>query len=284
MFILIDGDVLVYSCGFASQKNAYTVGKEQVFQYKKDAKVYAKTRGFSDEDIVKTIHAEPVSHALQNVKQTLLKIAEDCDSHDGTIYLSGKGNYREEIAVTHPYKGTRDPDHKPVHYQAIKDYLVKHWDAEVVDGMEADDAMGIAQIKAMKSFDPDPTYWDQPVFNNETCICTIDKDLDMIPGWHYNIRKGNKYFVNLEEADYFFHKQMLTGDNADNIKGIYGVGDKKSDKMLRGKTPDERVEVIKRAYKKEFGKDADLRYKENSGLLWILREPLSESIREPRDV
>ena len=270
MYTLIDGDVLVYSCGFASQKNQYRIGTE-VFQYKKDAQVYANKTRLSPEDITKTIIPQPVSHALQNVKQTLISIAEACGSHDGMIYLTGEGNFRHEVATSHVYKGTRDKDHKPIHYQAIIDYLVDHWDAEVVEGMEADDAMGIAQC--------DRIYGGYADFGGDTSveesiICTIDKDLDMIPGWHYNFMKGDKYFTTIEESDYFFHKQMLTGDRVDNIVGIYGIGDKKADKALKGKSYKERERVIKKAYAKEFGDCFMDRYKENEQLLWILREPL----------
>ena len=32
MYTLIDGDVIVYSCGFSSQKNEYTCDGVEVFQ------------------------------------------------------------------------------------------------------------------------------------------------------------------------------------------------------------------------------------------------------------
>ena len=36
MYSLIDGDVLVYSCGFAAQKNQYNINNNS-FEYKRDA-------------------------------------------------------------------------------------------------------------------------------------------------------------------------------------------------------------------------------------------------------
>ena len=266
MYTLIDGDVLVYSCGFASQTNEYKVNNE-TYQYKKDANAYCVAHGIDKSLITKKITPSLVSHALQNVKQSLLEIAEACDSHEGQIYLTGKGNYRHKAGVSHPYKGNRDPEHKPVHYQAIIDYLIEHWDAEVVDGMEADDAMGIAQ---WSDFNADEKR-EAP-----TIICTIDKDLDMIPGWHYNFRKQEKYHTTLEESDFFFHKQMLTGDRVDNIIGIKGIGDKTANKLLKGKTTNEMWGVIDSKYKSEFGDNWEARRDENNELLWILREPLDE--------
>ena len=273
MYTLIDGDVLVYSCGFASQKNTYTIDGQN-FRKKKDANAYADLKGISRDEIEKTIKADPIEFALGNVKKTVISIAQNLDSHDGDIFLSGPNNFREVMETTHPYKGTRDPLHKPIHYQAIKDYLVKYWEAIEVDGMEADDAMGIAQYTSFISgnYNVDEGYNDPK--GEYTVIVTIDKDLDMIPGWHYNWVKGKKYFTTLEESDYFFDKQLLTGDRVDNIIGIYGIGDKKSDKLLDGLDKEGRMKVIIRKYQEEFGIDADDRLEENKKLLWILREEL----------
>ena len=264
MYSLIDGDVLVYSCGFASQTNEYKINNE-TYQYKKDANSYAVKHGIDKSLITKKVIPSPVSHALQNVKQSLLEISEACGSHDGSIYLTGKGNYRHETGVSHVYKGNRDPDHKPVHYQAIIDYLIKQWDAKVIDGMEADDAMGIAQCSINKN--KNISKKDTPI------ICTIDKDLDMIPGWHYNFRKQHKYFTTVEQSDYFFYKQMLTGDRVDNIIGIHGIGDKTAHKLLVNKSTEEMEATIMRKYKSEFKGKSVERYAENKELLWILREP-----------
>jgi len=219
---LIDGDIIVYSAGFAAQ-----------------------TKGI----------VQPVQNALSNAKHMLGSIFEVCgEPEEGKIYLTGKDNYRIKAAITHPYKGNRKSD-KPEHYTAIREYLINVWGAIVIDGMEADDAMGINQTE-------------------ETCICTIDKDLDMIMGWHYNWRKGKKYWVTQEEADYSFHLQMLTGDAVDNIKGIRGVGPKKAEKVLVGLDFGERLIKIKEMYQSHFGDAWKTRYYENEKLLWILREPL----------
>jgi hypothetical protein len=264
MYTLIDGDVIVYSCGFSSQKNEYTCDGVEVFQYKKDATAYALANDISVSRITKTIDASPVSHALQNVKQSLFSIAEACDSNDGKIYLTGKGNYRHDVATSHVYKGNRDPEHKPVHYDAIIDYLIKHWDAEIVEGMEADDAMGIAQY----------SQGLEKLGDKRSIICTIDKDLDMIPGWHYNFRRGVKYFTTLKESNFFFYKQMLTGDRVDNIIGIKGIGEKTAHKLLVNKSPEQMESIILKKYRSEFKNEAWDRYNENKKLLWILREPI----------
>ena len=44
------------------------------------------------------------------------------------------------------------------------------------------------------------------------CIVSIDKDLDQIPGNHYNYRKDLFYEVSEAEAAYNFWVPVLTGD------------------------------------------------------------------------
>ena len=81
-----------------------------------------------------------------------------------------------------------------------------------------------------------------------TIIAHLDKDINMIPGWHYNwelrrlgkvIREATTYFVTPEEAEYNFYYQLIVGDTTDNIKGVMGLGPKKAEKFLNS-TPRER--------------------------------------------
>lgn len=86
------------------------------------------------------------------------------------------------------------------------------------------------------------------------CVVTIDKDLDCIPGTHYNPRTKQIYQVEQEWSDYFYWKQLLMGDSVDNIPGIQGIGPKKAEKILEGTTSkDERIAIICREYNKVYG-------------------------------
>ncbi len=130
-------------------------------------------------------------------------------------YLTGSDNYRKEIAVTAPYKGNRSQS-KPQHYDLIREYLEKAWGCEVVQGQEADDAIG---IKAYEFEDVE-----------DYVIMSIDKDLDMIRGWHYNFVKDKKYLIEDQDAIKHFYTQILTGDRVDSkggaiITGVFGNDD-----------------------------------------------------------
>lgn len=163
---------------------------------------------------------EDLSFCLQGVKKTIESILKNAEADEYVIILSNKGSYRTDAFPE--YKANRDPAHKPVWFKEIHDYLVeKHHAVFSEEGDEADDALGIAQCSGM--------YGD-------TIICTLDKDLDMIPGLHYNFSKNRKahgiYHITEEEGDRLFYKQLITGDSTDNIPGIYKKFGKKATKKI----------------------------------------------------
>lgn len=166
-------------------------------------------------------------------------------------YLTGKGNFRQKVATTAEYKGNRTAA-KPQHYNALRDYLVDKWGAIVIEGQEADDEIGI------RAYELDP---------EEYTICSIDKDLDMLRGQHYNFVKDTFYEVTEEEAIFNFYKQILTGDRVDNIIGIKGIGDVKAKRILKEcKDENEMYLAVLQAYEGNSE-----RVLENGRLLWIRR-------------
>jgi len=201
---LIDGDVLLYQNGFASDAAAKGLYKQQ--------------HGGSDEGFDITTDHEPLEYCLHGVKQTLESIMNITGSHDKQVWLSHPVNYRELFYP--PYKTNRDITHKPFWYDEIKEYLLDRHNALFSEqGDEADDALGIAQVRG-----PAPGW--------ETIIATIDKDLDMIPGLHYNFSKtkaGNGvYTMHDPDALSRFYTQIVTGDSSDAIPGIYAWSGKKT--------------------------------------------------------
>lgn len=206
---------------------------------------------------------EPLEYALATVKASINGVLDKTQPSGYRLFLSGKDNFRDKIAVTQIYKGNRDPADRPYYYQEIKDYLVQYQGAELVDGQEADDICGIEQWKAK---------------DRSTMIVGQDKDLRMIPGWHYNPVKDETKYINLAEANEWFFIQMLWGDRTDNIPGITGIGEVRSAKLLApcNRSVTDMQRVVKEEYKKAFGDDAERRYKEIANLLWIRREENQE--------
>ena len=185
--------------------------------------------------------------------QSIYKIIERFNVPYTLILSSTERTFRHDLAVTVPYKGNRKAE-KPDYYHELREYLVTRWDAEMSPpGLEADDLIG---LKA----------------NRKSIIATIDKDLKMIPAAaHYNFSKDT--ITKVKRNLYYFWHQMLTGDRADNVIGLTGIGEKKADALLKGVKLKDMKSVVYNEYVREFGDKAEDRFHENAQLLWILRKP-----------
>lgn len=229
--LIIDADPIIYAAGFAAQGSTYEYVLEhadgRMEQYASaDGNAALKyLREHKPTVLDKQVHVEakPESFARQCAKTQLEAIIKAVKQRFETtdlnveIYLSGPGNYRYNIATIAPYKGDRPPP--PVHYQVLRNYLSERWGAVVISGMEADDKVSI-RIRELTA-DGEPC-----------CLATIDKDLDQVPGLHYNYQKHAFYVVDEWDAEWTFWKQCLSGDSTDNIPGCYRLGEAKADKIL----------------------------------------------------
>lgn len=244
--LIIDADPIVYRSGFAAEKFTYHViaedatGKpyERYFSPKDGESSSAQISQWltqyklTELSKAKLILPEPVGHALYLVKQELENIKQEVSSKYGKItkqytLLSGPGNFRCKLAKQRPYKGNRDPSHKPYHYQAIRDYLSSKG-AIVVSGREPDDEVSILAYESIRA-------------GKKSVVATIDKDLDQIPGSHFDYRQKVFYEIDESSARRWFWIQCLSGDPTDNIPGCYRVGPKKAEQMI-----DELLEAGKR--------------------------------------
>lgn len=223
MIALIDGDIIVYKSCFAVEKQIYTlyINNEEVKfderQTKTSIKKYIKDFNLARESVRVTVHRElePENHAFQIAKTIIKRILKETKSDGYKLFITSndKSNYRFKVATIKEYKGNRKTP-KPFYYEKVRSYLTEYWGAKEVKGQEADDQLGIAQSI------------DSKIWIFKSIICSIDKDLLMIPGLHYNIDKQSIVEIDDYKAYVNFYGQMLTGDVSDNIPGIYGVGKK----------------------------------------------------------
>lgn len=217
-----------------------------------DADILCYRVGFACNDEVESWAVNTLNQAVDNV---LLRYPEV----DRELYLTGKGNFREEVAVTATYKGNRDRGKdRPVHFDALRTHLVGYWDAQVIDGMEADDAIATRHTS----------------LNYSSIIVSIDKDFKQLPGRHYNFVKNEEFYVTPEEAMKFLYEQILTGDKSDNIIGIHGIGPVKAQKILKDcVTEHDCFMACVKAYEELDGcLYPATRVRENARLLYLLRK------------
>lgn len=238
MKVFFDLDPAVYMAGFAAEKKEYNVvyetedGIQEKFflngndknKWKREMEQGGYQFEIIDEEPVHTVQdAGFARQAASTIVKTALREIRrrfKTDNLDVQFFLTGKGNFREDVATIKEYKGNRKETPKPVHYQAVRDYLVDSWGAEVVEGKEADDEVS---IRAWKE------YRDN---NDDYVVATIDKDLDQIPGWHLDYKKHAWYEIDALDGELFFYAQILAGDATDNIQGCYRVGIGKAKKLV----------------------------------------------------
>lgn len=229
--ILIDGDMLVYRVGFACDEES--------------------------EDV-----------AVQTLDNYLSEMVLDLSDHynTSTVYLTGKGNFRDEVAVTQPYKGNRDNTRVPVHKKLLRDFMVNEWNAQVINGMEADDAIA---IKATE-------------LDYNAIICSLDKDFKQLSCSMYDYTKKILTAVKKDDAMRWLYKQALMGDRVDNIQGVYGIGPKKADKIIDPCTTEWECysTCLTHYWDNELDED---RLLESLNLLYLLRSP-DDRYKKPSEV
>lgn len=179
---------------------------------------------------------------------------EAVQASEFSIYLSGPNNFRYNVFPE--YKANRKDVVRPRHLTDLKEYLQNKYNAQVSNGCEADDLLGIEQCKQTEP----------------TVICSIDKDLKQIPGNHYSFETSGAGWVkpasHTEVTDWeglrFFYYQLLVGDTADGIKGVPGIGKVRAEKLLRDCTCEEHLLSVMREY---YRSDEELEM--NGACLWI---------------
>jgi 5'-3' exonuclease len=218
--VLIDGDIIAYRAAFSTEQMGLSDTKAKV------------------DDLIEFILDKTVLFPEIGL--------------DYVVYLTGKGNFRHDIAKSHVYKGNRKNVQKPRHLQTARDHMESKYKAIISQGEEADDLIAMEAAK----------------LNYKACVASIDKDMLQIPCWHFNIVRGDYLKVEPFGGIKFFYKQILTGDRADNIVGLFRVGEVKASKILDGAETEE--ELWDRVIKAYDGDEE--RVTENARLLWLRRE------------
>lgn len=207
----------------------------------------------------------------QSSYRSLLEKWFDIKTVNHFITAKDRSNFRYRVEVDPPYKHNRANQELPHGFYECVEYCQRVWKAEMIAGMEADDAIGIAC-----SEDPQNT------------IRVSEKDLRMIPGWHYDIsvkfpspiyvtdpghliwcrnKTGVGYVIGWGKKWFYF--QMLVGDRADGVGGVPGIGEKKAfDLLYDVHTLEEMEDLVYNKYEKV---NLEPLYDKNKQLLWICR-------------
>lgn len=208
------------------------------------------------------------SECLRAFREKVYKVSEQAHCDSFRVAFTGKNNFRKILSNT--YKGGRKG--KPACYDGAKEGAFDEFGSLVCqhENLEADDLMGIMATNGRIK---------NPV------ICSIDKDLRTIPGWHFNTGhykyKGDEFpsFVSEQEAAENLFVQLLKGDPTDNIAGLSGVGDVRANAHLKDRKGSIVSQEIAIDKAKAFYNDEEA-FSLTLSLVYIWRKPMSNLVLE----
>lgn len=191
---LIDGDIVAYRAAAGQQRSVdWDDG---------DAPFVSSNTPASKEAAFQTIAA-------------WMKLAK---CRDAIVTFTGTENFRKRVLPT--YKANRKGA-KPFAYMDTVSAIASRFETRRVEGLEADDLMGI-----MVTSD---TY-------EGAIVLTIDKDLRGVPGRHMNpLKETRPVTVRETDANRMWLYQALTGDTVDGYGGLPSCGPVKANKLLHGR-------------------------------------------------
>lgn len=278
---LLDADILLHELGWSGQFKDKDTEEEVILDFETVKDMLDEKIRLICEDVDAT---EPPTLFVTN-SQTLTDRVNKLRRWQGEDPIPFVPNFRYDVAKAKPYKGTRK-NPKPFHFYNILFYLMAEYNVIISrGGVEADDMICTEQMSS----------------DEETIICSRDKDLRMCPGWHFSWECGGQRSVGPTMTDEigwleleekvdeetgkvkdrkvlgyglaFFYYQMLVGDTADNIPGLPKWGLVKSYKLLSTlKTEKELHQAVKTAYKETVGESAKEYFFEQGNLLWMIQQ------------
>ena len=252
MIALIDGDILLYEIGFASEAN---------WKYMK-AQTHPEYEG---------PFIPPFEVAEEILERRIGNIMGVTGATSAIFFFTGKSNFRLEIARRRPYK--ERAGNKPFHYYNLKAYIKGKYECEEREGLEADDL-----ICMYLTADPE-----------NTIACTRDKDLRSCEGNHYGWELGNQPQFGPLKAEglghieldkkikgygkRFFYSQCLTGDSVDSVPGLPRCGPVNAFRILDGaESEQELYERVLYEYQKRYPVEGYSRLLEQARLLHMVRQ------------
>lgn len=279
--VLLDGDPVAYSsaaaCDMATHKILingcevvdYQGGVTDMYNalglkdYREFNSLLENNPSITYEKVVESDDPDNMNHTI---KAQIKKIIKNTGAGSIRIFLTdGDTNFRitEEIATILKYKGNRSADAKPQLLSEARQYMIDTLGAELVSGMEADDAISIEHRKEWdRAVEEAKDFYlgEKAVLVTEdiekkamelanTILVTIDKDMKMCAGKYMNpdddlgveeiyplghLHMGGKEGKDLKFTGLKgFYAQILKGDDCDNIPNVYFAGDKRVYEVLK---------------------------------------------------
>lgn len=194
---------------------------------------------------------KPVEHALQIAKTQVENALERLGADYYKAFIGKGESFRVERSTILKYKGNRDGLRKPIHLDAVTEYLERKFKAEIVTQIENDDACVMECYK-----------------KSDHVLVGAEKDFYGMPVLYFNADKHEEGVIDCNKfgklwrdgkgkvrgyGRLFLYWQVCSGDDADNYAANSGCnkkwGDVSAFNILSGCTNDvEAWSCIKQIY------------------------------------
>lgn len=195
-----------------------------------------------------TLHAD-LDEAITKLEDLVGEIIRRTKVDTVIFALSDDQRWRPSVMPSYKHNRT---GRKPIVYKALREYVHEQFRTYQRPTLEGDDVLGILATHPS-------------IIPGEKVVVAIDKDMQQVPGEHFNYKKGTGSEVTVAAADYFHLFQTLTGDPTDGYPGCPGIGAKKAEVILmpfhKGDTFDVKgawAAVVAEYQKKLLGEDVAL--------------------------
>lgn len=172
--LLLDADSIPYVVGYTSDHVQYLAAQND-------------PAGFQESQMFK----DKCDHANYLINDWAKKAKADAVI---LFVTDNSENFRLELMPSYKEDRSEEEKPKPPFFYEIKQWLIDFHDARISYKCEADDEISIEAWKrlhqeAAELWTPTHKVWSSYV------IGSMDKDLNMIPGWHVNQATGERFWV-----------------------------------------------------------------------------------------
>lgn len=226
--VYIDGDQLAYICAAANEDKVIIAThkasgnkkefknrtefwgnkKKEIGGWLQDLNMTRQVEGktlFTKEDFEITDEQRPreLAFCLSNIKNKLNSFLNHLGLTKYQVVLGGEDNFRLMLPSVEQYKSNRADTLRPLQLKEAREYLTKHHETLVVDGIEADDFL------AMKGYESVEVFNKTGIF--PYIIVSFDKD-----------QLGNMTFMfnSYTEEGVYKHPIPILVNNQDESEGL----------------------------------------------------------------
>lgn len=270
--VCIDGDILAFKASAANEKRlVIATHKDTAEEFEFDTATKFKEWAGDEKDNYEVVPAQrsgPLQNAFHILNSMIENITKACGCESYHIVISGEDNFRLDLPLPTRYKDSRSESIRPLQLKDCKQYLINSHNAEISQGVEADDVLVAYAVAGniQASIDKDANHGPFWLYNWDTMTepqyISGFGELKLIEKVTARKKANGEFAVDKSVKGYgrvWLYYQMLFGDPVDAYKPCelakVKFGEIGAYELLKGCKSDlEALEVIAKQYQVWYAK------------------------------